>query len=142
MCKGQVMDLESRGNPLSLQELNTLCFYKTGIGFEAALLMPAILADASTDVIDLLRKYAYHAGIAFQIKDDLLDSEGELTTLGKKTGMDKDNDTSTFVTVLGVEGARKEMWEHYCMALDIVESLPKKTNFLKFLVDYMVNRTR
>lgn len=142
MCKGQLMDLESRGKQLSLQELNTLCFYKTGIGFEAALLMPAILADASTEVMDLLKKYAYHAGIAFQIKDDLLDAEGEQKTLGKKAGMDKDNDTSTFVTVLGLEGARKEMWEHYCKALDIVELFPKKTNFLKYLVDYMVNRTR
>ncbi|MCM3364095.1 polyprenyl synthetase family protein [Niallia sp. MER TA 168] len=142
MCKGQLMDLESRGKQLTLQELNTLCFYKTGIGFEASLLMPAILAGVSNEVMDLLKKYAYHAGIAFQIKDDLLDVEGEQKTLGKKSGMDKDNDTSTFVTVLGLEGARKEMWEHYCMALDLVELLPKKTNFLKFLVDYMINRTR
>ncbi|HEO8420821.1 TPA: polyprenyl synthetase family protein [Yersinia enterocolitica] len=142
MCKGQLMDLESRGKQLTLQELNTLCFYKTGIGFEASLLMPAILAGVSNEVMDLLKKYAYHAGIAFQIKDDLLDTEGELKTLGKKAGMDEDNDTSTFVTVLGVEGARKEMWEHYCIALDIVEALPTKTSFLKYLVDYMVNRTR
>jgi len=142
MCKGQVMDLESRRKQLSLQELNTLCFYKTGIGFEAALLMPAILAGVSEEVKDQLKKYAYHAGIAFQIKDDLLDAEGSKEVLGKEAGMDKDNDASTFVTVLGLEGAKKEMWEHYCMALEMVNSLPKKTNFLKCLVDYIVNRNR
>jgi geranylgeranyl pyrophosphate synthase len=142
MCKGQIMDLESRGKKLSLQELNTLCFYKTGIGFEAALVMPAILAGVPEEVKDLLKKYAYHAGIAFQIKDDLLDAEGSKEILGKESGMDKDNNTSTFVSVLGVEGARKEMWEHYSLALDIVDAIPKKTNFLRYLVDYMVNRNR
>ena len=104
--------------------------------------MPAILAGVSEEVKDQLKKYAYHAGIAFQIKDDLLDAEGSKEILGKEAGMDKDNDASTFVTVLGLEGAKKEMWEHYCMALEIVNSLPKKTSFLKCLVDYIVNRNR
>lgn len=104
--------------------------------------MPAILAVVPEEVKDLLKKYAYHAGIAFQIKDDLLDAEGSKEILGKESGMDKDNNTSTFVSVLGVEGARKEMWEHYSLALDIVDAIPKKTNFLRYLVDYMVNRNR
>ena len=46
MCRGQAMDLESKGKPLTLEQLNMMCFYKTGIGFEASLIMPAILADA------------------------------------------------------------------------------------------------
>ena len=44
MCKGQAMDLSSKGKKLTLEQLNTMCFYKTGIAFEASLIMPAMLA--------------------------------------------------------------------------------------------------
>jgi geranylgeranyl pyrophosphate synthase len=142
MCKGQAMDLNSKGMPLTVEQLNTMCFYKTGIAFEACLMMPAILAEASDSDQKALKKFAYHAGIAFQIKDDLLDVEGDLLLLGKTTGIDAQNNRSTFVSVLGVEGARKEMWEHYCLAMDVLEEMPRKTNFLKHLLDYFVNRDR
>ena len=84
MCKGQAMDLDSKGKQLTLEQLNTMCFYKTGIAFEASLIMPAILAHAKELEMEALKKFAYHAGIAFQIKDDLLDVEGDLN-LTRKT---------------------------------------------------------
>ncbi|USK55616.1 polyprenyl synthetase family protein [Cytobacillus solani] len=142
MCKGQAMDLESKGMQLTLEQLNTMCFYKTGIGFEAALIMPAILAQADKLEMDALKKYAYHAGIAFQIKDDLLDVEGNLNLLGKHTGKDAENNNSTFVTVLGFEGAEKAMWDHYCLAMEALEEVPRKIVFLKHLMDYIVHRDR
>ncbi|KAB7664906.1 polyprenyl synthetase family protein [Bacillus sp. B1-b2] len=142
MCKGQLLDLNSKGKTLSLDELNTICLYKTGIGFEAALLMPAILANKSKEEMELLKTFAHHAGIAFQIKDDLLDAEGNSELLGKKAGMDEDNQTSTFVTVLGIEAARKEMWDHYFYALEILPKLTLKTSFLKCMLEYIVNRDR
>lgn len=142
MCKGQAMDLDSKGKQLTLEQLNTVCFYKTGIAFEAALVMPAILAQASETDIKVLKNFAYHAGIAFQIKDDLLDVEGEVELLGKPIGKDNENNNSTFVSILGLEGARVEMWEHYCLALEALQEMPRKTNFLKHLLDYMVNRER
>ncbi|MEH7110544.1 polyprenyl synthetase family protein, partial [Bacillus sp. JJ1764] len=103
MCKGQTMDLNSKGKALTVEELNTLCFYKTGMAFEASLIMPAILANANAAEMDSLKKFARHAGIAFQIKDDLLDVEGELSVLGKLPGKDAENKNSTFVTILGIE---------------------------------------
>ena len=72
MCRGQAMDLDSRGKQLTLEQLNMMCFYKTGIAFEASLIMPAILAHAEESEIEALKRFARHAGIAFQIKDDLL----------------------------------------------------------------------
>ena len=72
MCKGQAMDLDSKGKQLTLEQLNMLSFYKTGIGFEASLIMPAVLAHAKELEMEALKKFAYHTGIAFQIKDDLL----------------------------------------------------------------------
>jgi geranylgeranyl pyrophosphate synthase len=140
MCMGQAMDLQSKGQDLTLEQLNRICFYKTGIAFEASLVMPAILAQADGAEITALKKYAYHMGIAFQIKDDLLDLEGDQLLLGKPTHKDVENNSSTFVTVLGKEGARKEMWEHYCCAMEALKEMSQKTSFLKYLLDYVVNR--
>ena len=142
ICKGQVMDLDSKGKFLTLEQLNTMCFYKTGIAFEASIVMPAILAREKELRIEALKKFAYHAGIAFQIKDDLLDAEGDPALLGKLTGKDSTNNNSTFVTILGLEGARKEMWEHYCQAMEKLNFIPHNTAFLKQLLNYMVKRDR
>jgi geranylgeranyl pyrophosphate synthase len=140
MCRGQALDLGSKGKPLTLEQLNTMCFYKTGIAFEASLVMPAILAHAKEVEINSLKKFALHAGISFQIKDDLLDVEGDWTMLGKPVGKDAENNNSTFVSILGEEGAKKEMWEHYCSAMDALHGLVRNTVFLKHLLNYFVNR--
>lgn len=142
LCIGQAMDLSSKGKSLTLQQLNEICYYKTAIAFEAALVMPAILAQVDETEIAALKAYAYHAGIAFQIKDDLLDSSGDASLLGKPVGLDIRNNTSTFVTVLGYEGAQKVMWEHYCSATDALKQLRPRTMFLKYLLDYIVHRNQ
>ena len=142
MCKGQAMDLDSRGRQLTLEQLKTISYYKTGIAFEAALIMPAILAQANNQEIKALKKYAYHAGIAFQMKDDLLDVEGDAELTGKQIGKDYENNHSTFVSILGVKETKIEMWDHYCLALEALEEVPQKTNFLKHLADYIMHRKR
>jgi geranylgeranyl pyrophosphate synthase len=140
MCKGQAMDLDSKGKQLTLEQLNTMCFYKTGIAFEASLIMPALLAHTKESEIEALKKFAHHAGIAFQIKDDLLDVEGDLVLLGKPIGQDAENNNSTFVSILGSDGARKQMWEHYCLAMESLQGVPRNIPFLKHLLNYIVNR--
>lgn len=140
MSRGQAMDLNSIGKQLTIEQLNMMCFYKTGLGFEASLLMPAILAEADEVEMDALKKFARHAGIAFQIKDDLLDVEGDTSLLGKTTGKDKENKSSTFVSVLGLEEAKKEMWENYCIAMEALEEVPRNMVFLKHFLNYIINR--
>ncbi|WP_180960223.1 polyprenyl synthetase family protein [Neobacillus cucumis] len=140
MCMGQAMDLDSKGKELSHEQLNLMCFYKTGIAFEASLIMPAMLAKVSESEMEALKKFAYHAGIAFQIKDDLLDVEGDPSIIGKPLYKDSENKNSTFVSILGQEGARKEMWEHYCFAIEALKEVPRNTSFLKHLMNYMVSR--
>lgn len=142
MCMGQVMDLDSKGKRLTVEQLNTMSFYKTGLAFEASLMMPAILAQKSEHEMEVLKKIAYHAGIAFQIKDDLLDVEGDEILLGKSIGKDAENNNSTFVSILGSDGAKKAMWEHYCLAVEAIQELPQDIIFLKHLLNYMVNRDR
>nr|WP_180994315.1 polyprenyl synthetase family protein [Bacillus sp. Marseille-P3661] len=140
MCKGQGMDLGSKGKQLTLEQLNVLSFYKTSLAFEASLIMPAILAQAEEFEIRALKKYAYHAGVAFQIKDDLLDVEGDLNVLGKHVGKDAENNNSTFVSILGRDDARKVMWDHYCAAIETLQEVPRNTAFLNHLLNYIVNR--
>ncbi|VDC32024.1 polyprenyl synthetase family protein [Filibacter tadaridae] len=140
MCRGQEMDLDSRGKQLTLEQLNRMCFYKTGIAFEASLIMPAILAHAEELEMEALKIFAYHAGIAFQIKDDLLDVEGDQNVLGKPIGKDAENNNTTFVSILGIVGAKKAMWEHYCIAMETLQEVPRNTAFLKQLANYIVNR--
>jgi geranylgeranyl pyrophosphate synthase len=140
MCTGQAMDLDSKGKRLTLEQLNQMCFYKTGIAFEASLIMPAILAKVSESEMEALKTFARHAGIAFQIKDDLLDVEGDASILGKPVGQDAENNHSTFVSILGQEGAKKELWEHYCLAIEVLQEVPRNTAFLKHLMNYIVNR--
>ncbi|WP_310833006.1 polyprenyl synthetase family protein [Paenibacillus pedocola] len=142
MCMGQAMDLDSKGKNLTLEQLNMVCFYKTGVAFEACLVMPAMLAEASETEVIALKKFAYHMGIAFQIKDDLLDVEGDTDVLGKPVGKDVANNNSNFVSILGIEGASKEMWEHYCLATEALQAIPRNIPFLKHLMNYVVNRER
>lgn len=140
ICMGQAMDLNAKGKVLTVEELDRICFYKTGIAFEACLVAPAILARANETEIAVLKKFAYHTGIAFQIKDDLLDGEGDSRLLGKPTGKDIENGNSTYVTVLGTAAANKAMWEHYCLAMEALQELPEPPSFLKQLLHYIMNR--
>ncbi|MGL5086406.1 MAG: polyprenyl synthetase family protein, partial [Clostridium sp.] len=140
MCSGQWIDLNSKGKPLTLEELKNMCFYKTGIAFEACLMMPAILANKNELEIEALKKFARFAGIAFQIKDDILDLCGDRNLMGKNTGIDAENNNSTFVSILGKESAEKELWEHYCLAMEALKDITLNTNFLKQLMSYIVNR--
>ncbi|MDE5055497.1 polyprenyl synthetase family protein [Niallia taxi] len=142
MCKGQAMDLDSKGKILTLDELDRKSFYKTGMAFEVCLMMPAILAKADEAEMDIWKKFSYHAGIAFQIKDDLLDVEGDTSQLGKQAGIDADNNQTTFVSILGIDGAKMAMWEHYCLAVETLEQAPRNPAFLKHLLNYFVNRDR
>ncbi|WP_404458959.1 polyprenyl synthetase family protein [Oceanobacillus kapialis] len=141
MCKGQAMDLDSRGKLLTVDELSEMCFYKTGIGFEASLIMPAILAGVNEAEKESLKRFAKHAGIAFQIKDDILDVEGQSKQIGKNTKQDMLHHNATFVSVLGVNGAKKALWDHYCNALEALQGLKLNSSFLKYLLDYVINRT-
>lgn len=140
MCKGQAMDLDTKGQELTLEELHTICFYKTGIAFEASLIMPAILAGKEEEGMAALKKFAYHAGLAFQIKDDLLDVEGDFALIGKPLLKDVENNRSTFVSVLGADEAKKAMWDHYSCAIESLQEISQQTTFLKHLMNYIVNR--
>ncbi|GIO19194.1 hypothetical protein J18TS1_22940 [Oceanobacillus oncorhynchi subsp. incaldanensis] len=139
MCQGQFLDLQAKGKQLTLDELRELSVYKTSFGFEAALMMPMIMAGESDERKQAVQRFAYHAGIAFQIKDDLLDITGDAKLLGKQPGRDERNNSSTFVSILGKEEAQKEMWRHYMAARKELATLPDIAFFYQ-LLDYLILR--
>lgn len=142
MCLGQEKDLSSKGKVLTIKELEEICFYKTGIAFEAALIMPAILGNASEKEIIALKNFAKFAGIAFQIKDDMLDSKGDIEKIGKEIKIDEKNETSTFVTILGYEEAEKSLIEYYVSAIKSLKNIDGDVEFLRELMNYILNRER
>jgi geranylgeranyl pyrophosphate synthase len=138
ICHGQQLDLHSQ-KVNTQKQLEQLSHYKTGYAIEAALLMPAILAQASKKTLQCLKDFAYHAGLVFQIKDDILDQEGNLQQLGKATHMDE-QDQSSFVVLLGIEKARALMWKHYFSALKQLNGLPFNANYLRQTLELMLLR--
>ncbi|MGL5647695.1 MAG: polyprenyl synthetase family protein [Clostridium sp.] len=142
MCIGQELDLNSRDKKIDIEELEKICFYKTGIAFEAAILMPAILGGAKQEEKENLKEFAKYAGIAFQIKDDMLDFAGDSSVLGKEVKIDEKNNTSTFVTILGYEEAEKELYSYYLLAIKLLKKINRNTKFLKELMNYIINREK
>lgn len=113
MIGGQVIDLESEGREITLRTLDTLQEKKTVALIEAACLMGCILAGVEKDYSSYLlaKRYAMCLGKAFQIVDDILDVEGSFEELGKPIGSDKEQHKCTYVTALGLEGAKKKAKE-------------------------------
>ena len=78
--------------------------------------------------------------LRFRLRMTCLDVEGDLILLGKPIGKDAENNNSTFVSILGAVGAKKAMWEHYCLAMEVLQEVPRNTTFMKHLMNYIVNR--
>ena len=109
MCGGQAIDMAMTGQAQSLDALATMHRMKTGALIEAAVVMGGRLRGADDSTIDALRRIGALLGLGFQIKDDLLDAEADSATLGKTAGKDEAQGKSTYVTLLGLDGARARL---------------------------------
>ena len=109
MCGGQAIDMAMTGQSQALESLATMHRMKTGALIEAAVVMGGLLRGADTATIEALRRVGALLGLGFQIKDDLLDAEADSATLGKTAGKDEAQGKSTYVTLLGLDGARARL---------------------------------
>jgi farnesyl diphosphate synthase len=109
MCGGQQLDMDATGQALSLDALQALHARKTGALIEASVRMGAVLAGVDADGLRRLDAFAADLGLAFQIRDDILDVEADTAALGKTAGKDAAQGKSTYVALLGLDGARAKL---------------------------------
>ena len=111
MCGGQALDLAATGNgsALSVAGLEQLHALKTGALIRAAVRMGAICGGASAEDLDALDRYASALGLAFQVRDDILDIEGDSRVIGKTAGKDAEQDKATFPALIGIEASRARL---------------------------------
>ncbi len=140
MIAGQVIDMESEGKAIEAETLKTMHRKKTGALLKASILAPAVYACADTGTRKALSEYAECIGIAFQIKDDLLDVESSAEELGKPVGSDAKNNKTTYVTLFGVEPAKQMLAEITEKALRILAPYGEKAWFLKEAARYIASR--
>lgn len=141
MAGGQAIDLDSVGKQLSLPELEFMHIHKTGALIRAAILLGAHCGVALDDEqMGRLDRYGKCVGLAFQVVDDVLDSEADTATLGKTAGKDADNDKPTYVTLLGVQAAKQMASDLHRDALDALSGFGDGARRLRELADFIVLR--
>lgn len=131
MVGGQTADIEGEGKNLTIDQLEYIHVHKTGKLIEFSVLAGAILAGATEKQIEQLKKFAYHIGIAFQIRDDILDVEGNEQDLGKPLGSDQEKDKNTYPTLLTMAGAKKALIAHMNKAQTALKETGLQTNMLE-----------
>jgi farnesyl diphosphate synthase len=140
MVGGQMFDLAAETRSLALAEITRLQRMKTGALFAFSCEAGAILGRATHKARQALLAYAQDLGLAFQIADDLLDAEGTEAEVGKKVGKDAAQGKATFVSVLGVEKARKEAQILAARAVSRLDLFGKKAVPLAELARFVVAR--
>lgn len=140
MVGGQILDMEGETSTLSLEELEEVHMNKTGALLSFCIEAGAILSDARDAELEELRKYAKNIGLAFQIKDDILDVTATTEQLGKTANSDAASDKSTYPSLLGLEGAQQQLEKYHRDAVESLAFLQNDDSMLKLFADYIVHR--
>ena len=144
MCGGQALDIDATGKPagIRIDALERLHAMKTGALLRSAVRLGALAADVDPASLQALDRYANALGLAFQIRDDLLDIEGDAATLGKTAGKDLMQDKATFPALLGLEASRARLAALKTDMDDALAALPVDTTALAALARIVVERDR
>ena len=140
MAGGQAIDLASVGKSLTLPELEFMHIHKTGALIRAAVLLGAHCGSVSAAQLTRLDHFGKLIGLAFQVVDDVLDCEADTATLGKTAGKDADNGKPTYVSLLGIHGARDMAQRLHREALETLAEFGDSAQRLRELADFIVLR--
>ena len=138
MIGGQVVDIINEGKRISKDELNYMHLKKTGELIRSSIVAGAILAEADKSEIDLLNKFGMNLGLAFQIKDDILDVTGDVEKLGKNTLADVNK--SNFITMYGLEECKVMCEDLTAECITILDKISVNTDILKELTIELLKR--
>lgn len=142
MLGGQVVDVESEGQPLEREKLDFIYDLKTGALIEASMLIGAVLAGASEKEQQVILQVAKDVGLAFQIQDDILDVIGDEQTLGKPVGSDERNEKTTYVSIHGLENAKAKVKQYTEQSIELLQAFDGDKEFLTGLMTWMIDRDK
>ena len=143
MTGGQALDLAAEGGSLSVAELEHMYALKTGALIHISVIAPTILADGLSDSDRrALDRFGNDIGIAFQIKDDILDVEGATDVIGKPAGSDESSNKATYPALFGMERSRDRCDELLDGALQALDRFGNAADSLTALARYIVDRGR
>ena len=141
MVGGQMLDLMSEGElELSLTDIVRLQSLKTGRLLVFACEAGAVLGNASFEERQALKNYAADLGLAFQITDDILDIEGTVEKMGKNLRKDVEAGKATYVSVVGVDAAKKKAKELITHAIEALQPFGEKADLLRDLALFILTR--
>jgi len=142
MVQGQMMDVVSEKKEISLKELETLQWLKTGALIQASVQAGAILGGGNARQLTALGAYGRHIGVAFQVADDILNIEGKRELLGKPVGTDQAHRKATLPSLIGVEEAKVRARELVEKALAELIIFAEKAEPLAAIARYVIERKR
>ncbi len=140
MAGGQLMDIRATGKPVSLEYLEAMHTRKTGELIQTSVLLGAIASSAGVQERAPLSKFGSRIGLAFQIKDDLLDLQGDAVTLGKHPGTDVKMDKTTYPSIAGVEMAEQRVHTLHQEAISALAPLGARAESLRTLAAHIATR--
>ena len=142
MLGGQVIDVKETGHAVSKDVLDTIYELKTGALIEAAMMIGAILGGASKEEVKTVERIASLVGLAFQVQDDILDVISTQEELGKPIHSDEKNEKTTYVTLLGIDDAKKVVEEKSEEAINLLRTLPNENPYLEELLMELIHRKK
>lgn len=142
MIGGQMIDIESENKKINMETLKYIHKNKTGKLLRLPIEIGCVISETSKDIREKLEKFADLIGLAFQIKDDILDIEGDFETLGKTIGSDAELNKSTYPSLIGLDESKKLLQEIVDEAKNIIKEnfSEEKGKMLIELTDYIAFR--
>ncbi len=140
MIGGQTVDVELTDQPMTAEQLDFVYRLKTGALLEASMMIGAVLAGATREEVEAVEQIACEIGVAFQIQDDILDVISTTEILGKPVGSDEKNHKTTYVSLYGLEEAKRRVAELSEHALASLRSLNGKNEYLEELFISLMDR--
>jgi farnesyl diphosphate synthase len=143
MAGGQAIDLDAVGKELNLTELEDMHIHKTGALIRASVIMAAITKpDISPQTLERLDHYAQCIGLAFQIKDDILDVEGDTEILGKPQGSDSQLNKPTYPALMGLSRAKARAMELHDDAIHSLAEFDQRADLMRQIATFIVKRIK
>ncbi|MAJ90678.1 MAG: (2E,6E)-farnesyl diphosphate synthase [Legionellales bacterium] len=143
MAGGQAIDLAAVGKKLDITELENMHTHKTGALIKASVEIGALSTkNINETLFTAISDYAKYIGIAFQIKDDILDIESDTSTLGKPQGSDVSMNKPTYPDLLGLDGAKEMASKLHHKAIKCLDVFDEKAKMLRQIADYIINRSK